>query len=446
MKYFVSIIFLALSYSVYSAGNGGGSGSKTTVYKVPLTVLTDAQYPDNNNIGFRSSAYGTYNHSEVIIKKNEMKGWDVYVTPANSASDTVIIRNVNLLEMMPTIPNYVKGDKGLTQIAVLNQEWNRIQVRYPKENCQFKGYGSERDVMSRADIANNCLAKGLWEIILFNKEGTNEMPYFQSWFTFPAELYDELFKQRNGTEIGPYDNMLINYDHSVVGTPVNLNVLRKAEAAQSVTFVSKNDELYPLVGERQTKQKNIIYPVNVASISDFLTNQTTFATFDSPGYYNRNNPRKTVLSHLSKCNSITVAKSYSKNIAWTAGMEITMNFTTEDGSVATTLIIGGIQKSRIPVVSMNTTNKAFQMPMGIANHSFYNSLGDMDKYSSKEEAYFGLLLDKDGKWLDSHDIGIDGPLLFFDDQDPTKLHILLLAFERHSFVGHYIVDLSAASL
>lgn len=447
MKKVLGLLILLLTFHLAQAGSNPRENSYAgKTFKASLKVLSDAEYPDNNNIGFRSSAYGTFNHNGVIIKKNEMNGWDVYVTPANAASDTVIIRNVNLLELMPTIPNYVKGNKGLAQIALLNQEWNRIQVKYPKENCMFKGYGSERDVISRADISNNCLAKGLWEIILFSKDGTSEMPYFQSWFTFPTELYNELFKQRNGVDISTFDNMLINYDHNVVGTPVNLDVLRKAGTSQNVTFVSKNDELYPLVGERQTKQKNIIYPVEAKNITEFLTNQTSFATFDPPGFYNRDNPRKTELGLLAKCNSTTIAKSASKNAAWTTGMEITMSFTTADGSIATTLVLGGIQKSRIPALSMNTTNKAFQMPMGIGNHSFYNSYSDMDKFSSKEEAYYGLLLDKDNKWVDSHDVGIDGPLLFFDDQDPTKLHILILSFERHAFVGHYVVDLSSASL
>jgi hypothetical protein len=85
------------------------------------------------------------------------------------------------------------------------------------------------------------------------------------------------------------------------------------------------------------------------------------------------------------------------------------------------------------------------MPMGISNHSFYNSYSDLLKYSSKQEPYFAFLLDKDGNWLDSHDVGIDGPLFWLDEKDPTKLHLMILSFERHSFVGHYIIDLPKES-
>ena len=52
-----------------------------------------------------------------------------------------------------------------------------------------------------------------------------------------------------------------------------------------------------------------------------------------------------------------------------------------------------------------------------------------------------VLLDENGKWLDSHTIGIDGPLLHLDENDPTLLHVWLLSFERHALVGHYTIQL-----
>jgi len=45
-------------------------------------------------------------------------------------------------------------------------------------------------------------------------------------------------------------------------------------------------------------------------------------------------------------------------------------------------------------------------------------------------------LDDEGKWLDSHEIGIDGPLLHLSEDGET-LHVWLLSFERHALVGHY---------
>ena len=79
--------------------------------------------------------------------------------------------------------------------------------------------------------------------------------------------------------------------------------------------------------------------------------------------------------------------------------------------------------------------------MGIANHSFYVPATDFDSTSSLTNPYFSFLLDEKGNWLDSHAVGIDGPLLFRDEIEPNKVHLLILSFERHAFVGHYVFDI-----
>ena len=81
------------------------------------------------------------------------------------------------------------------------------------------------------------------------------------------------------------------------------------------------------------------------------------------------------------------------------------------------------------------------MPMGIGNHSFYTNYSKIDTSNSLESPFYSFLLDQNNNWLDSHTIGIDGPLLHFDDKNPNLLHVWILSFERHCFVGHYIVDL-----
>jgi len=75
--------------------------------------------------------------------------------------------------------------------------------------------------------------------------------------------------------------------------------------------------------------------------------------------------------------------------------------------------------------------------MGIGNHSFYESYSEHLSYKTKESPYYAILTDDDDHWLDSHKIGIDGPVLHFTDEDRTTLHVWLLSFERHALVGHY---------
>ena len=80
--------------------------------------------------------------------------------------------------------------------------------------------------------------------------------------------------------------------------------------------------------------------------------------------------------------------------------------------------------------------------MGIANHSFYNTSDEVDNNSSLQNPYFAFLLDEKGNWIDSHEVGIDGPLLYRDDKDATKIHFLIISFERHVFVGHFVLDIT----
>ena len=56
-----------------------------------------------------------------------------------------------------------------------------------------------------------------------------------------------------------------------------------------------------------------------------------------------------------------------------------------------------------------------------------------------DSEFFALLTDENNNWLDSHYIGIDGPLLHWDENEEGLLHLWILAFERHAFVGHYTI-------
>lgn len=54
-----------------------------------------------------------------------------------------------------------------------------------------------------------------------------------------------------------------------------------------------------------------------------------------------------------------------------------------------------------------------------------------------------MLLDSDGKWIDHHDLGVDGPVLHLDKDNPNLLHLYLLSYERNTLIAHYAIDLSS---
>jgi hypothetical protein len=438
-KFITCIALFSISSCLAIAQN---SNKKT--YQVALKTATDAEYPNNNMIGYKSVLDGVFSHKLALMSENEEGNFDFTILPSNEKSDTLFVKNVNVLEFMPSIPAHVKKDKYLSFLAALNQEWNRIQVKFDNKLFSTAGKGVEKDKVSRVDIANNCLAKGLWEILAFTTENKNDSMYFQCWFDFPEDLYNQLFLKRNGISIAEYDNALKNYNHDA-GKKINLKVLRKVNSEKTIAFTVLNKDYYTLKGERASKLKNIVFPTSVASINDFLTDKTTYATFAPPGQYTRSDPRKTQLSRFQHLDKVMLLQTTSTNKAAIKAHEIQLFYSDNEKTKKTTYLIGGLQLDKLPILKTNNLCNGWQRPMGISNHSFYTAYDDFIAQSSAENAYFSFLLNEKGEWLDSHDVGIDGILLYRDAADVSKIHAFILSFERHSFVGHVVFDVPLAT-
>ena len=81
----------------------------------------------------------------------------------------------------------------------------------------------------------------------------------------------------------------------------------------------------------------------------------------------------------------------------------------------------------------------------IGNHGFYEEIDYAQTHSSSSSPYYGFIVDDEGKWVDSHFFGVDGPLLHLDKDNPNLLHFWLLSFERHAMVSHLTFPLSESN-
>ncbi|MFB6306993.1 MAG: hypothetical protein ABEH43_08415 [Flavobacteriales bacterium] len=408
-----------------------------------LKELSDKEYPHNPNIGNRAKDYGQYDYKNVVLKKQKKEIYDIILVPENEKSDTMIIEGVNLRLYIPKIPKSLKKHEYLTHIGLINQEWNRQQVRYKKgKKLKFKTKG-EDDGFKRVDVARNCLNTGLWEVIAYKKEKGGVKPGYHGWFDFPKDLFVQLFEKLNGLDYSKYKNHLEKWTEPKK-KKLALNKLRKVVKDYGQRpFESFNDEFYPMTGARaeDKKYENIIYPEKPDQIKDLLTDSTKFANFDKPGFYNKDNPRKTKLGRLYELKSVQFRKTKP---AWSKKdetYELELSFDGRKGQRKTDLIIGGLIKDRIPKLPVKKHNNGYKMSMGIANHPFYETYSESKKNEYTQNPYFAVLTDKNGVWRDSHKIGIDGPILHWDKKQKGLLHIYILSFERHAFVGHYTVHL-----
>ena len=413
-------------------------------WSIPVKQLSDVEYPDNPDISIRHKLYDQAVYSSLEIKKLDGGSYTFVKIPANEQTDTLILPNIHVMEWIPLAPKWLQSDEYLSYVALINQEWNRHQVRFYPGQFELRG-GRESEKITRVDLARNCLNAYLWEFIIYAEEDGETKPYYHSWFNFPKDLYADLFKQRNGIDYARYREPLENWLEPE-NKPINLDLLREVEREQELVFQSHNDALYPLLGERKKKSVNIIYPPKATKIQDFLTDKTRYATFTPPGFYNKKTPRVTELSRFAQLEKVIQRKITGKNPSKTPSQELELVFKrSTDGSLMR-WVIGGLEFSKIPQRSLEALHQGWQMSMGIANHSFYESYEEQQANPSGNNPFYALLLDEKGHWLDSHKIGIDGPLFHFDQADSQRLHLWVLSFERHSFVGHFSFNVENATL
>ena len=400
---------------------------------VELKNLSDAQYPDNPDIGFRSQNY-SLNLFETckIDASHQAFRWDF--TFLTKASDSITLKQVDVSEFIPTIPKHIQSDEYLSYIACINQEWNRNQVQFNADEFS----SSIADVV-RVDLARNCLNAYLWEIIVYVEEAGRVLPYAHGWFDFPQEAYAQLFEQKNKLPYTKYQVALENWVDPQ-NELVDLSLLRKPVDTIRVRFKDLSDAMYPLKAARQKKYKEIIYPDTFSTMRDLQSDASLFATFSPPGFYNKKDPRTTELGRIYNLKQVDIYQVKAATID-TPLYELQLTFLDKKAARKTTLVIGGINPDDFPVLSEEKANQGWKNSMGIGNHSFYESYQNHLSNKSETSPYYALLLDEKGQWLDSHKIGIDGPIFHFSDANRTELHLWLLSFERHALVGHYCIKL-----
>lgn len=405
-------------------------------YSAKLKELSLEEYPDNPDAEIKHPQYENVKFNKIEFESLSDSVFNIKLIPDNSF-DTINLFNLNLMEYLPTASCNTQ-DPYIHYIGIINQEWNRNQIQFGKEEFTVKGQNKNHII--RVDIARNCLNAYLWEVILFTEINGEEKVYYHGWFDFPKKLYGSLFEKRNKIKFVDYQKPLENWIDPE-SRVVNLKKLRTVLKEKNVTFKNLNNQPYALIGERKKKYKNIVYPKNTTIIQKFLTDSTLFATFSPPGIYNTKDPRKTKLGNLAKLKSVIYRKTTVPKISKDTLMELQFEFSSIDTDKTTFFYISGVNQTEIPILDTSEVNKGWQNSMGIGNHTFYETYEHARNKSSVQNPYFSILTDKDGKWIDSHTIGIDGPLLHWDKKEPNKLHVWILSFERHAFVGHYILTL-----
>lgn len=226
---------------------------KQTVFEIPTKEMTDTEYPDNPNLESRHSEAKQHYFKSILLKNKGQNLFDLDLFSHEIGQCEISLKNLPLLEMMPTAPDFIKKDEYLTYIGIINQEWNRQQVQF--KTGQFSVKGNSKLQITRVDLARNCLNAYLWEILVYAKDtdGKDKL-FWQCWFDFPKTAYKDLFETRNNLN---YESFRANLESwiDIESKKIDLEILRKASDEREVSFESKNNEMYPIKGERERKKK-----------------------------------------------------------------------------------------------------------------------------------------------------------------------------------------------
>jgi len=122
---------------------------------------------------FCSSA--PYGHKLTLVQKDATH-FDFILELQHPHIAKIVIRDVDVGLMTPSLPDGAKEDDGLRRIALTDRQWNRQQVRFDPGSPHLEvsgGDGFERANLYTAELAKNCLNAGLWEVLQLVRIGAD---------------------------------------------------------------------------------------------------------------------------------------------------------------------------------------------------------------------------------------------------------------------------------
>ncbi len=415
-------------------------------YKIADTMelavreYTNAEYPEdpaNSSLHHRQ-----YDGRRLTLVKKDATHFDFVFESDHTPVARVVFQDVDvsLLSMNP--PAWAKDDPGILQIALTDREWNRQQVSFGGPGMAHVeitgGDGWERENLFSAELARNCLNAGLWEVLLFTKEGGDKALYYQGWFTFPLGHYKELFEINTGL---PYWRHWYYLEHwfDPAGTPVPLDKLREIVSERKVTATFDRSERVIAVGDQVGKRRTTV-DENVRTWGDFYDGRKIrFASFIPPGKYSLNHLWKNEYRRIDRFDKAILREIKSPATdKMLHELELIFSSTKQEGTIR--FFVSGFDLATLPQLPETDYPKGLYMPMGIGVPPFYQSYEELEKHPPDKSPYVSVLVDEQDRWIDHHSFAIDGPVLHRDEKHSDLLHVYLLSYERHSLIAHFVIQ------
>ncbi|HVA67494.1 MAG TPA: hypothetical protein VNK24_11320 [Elusimicrobiota bacterium] len=441
VKKFVAAIFTAFVIGAALAAHWlGARYAAKSVMSVPVREYSTFTYPEDPAV--HSARFGWYDGRRLKLSTRDGLHFDFVFEPDHPGTARVKFKDVDMALMQPRLPAWVKSDPALERIALTDREWNRQQVSFEPRGPHVEiegGDGWERAHIYSADLARNCLNAGLWEILLYSKEKGRKTLYYHGWFTFPLGWYARIFERENGLRYWRHWYYLEHWDNPA-GLKMDLAKLRRVVREIPVRAAFNPDGPILVEGEQICKRKNMT-PEKLATWGDFIreSSRVRFAAFLPPGRYYVSHPWGNEYWRLARFLGADLREIQSPAMEEPMN-EVVLKFQDTKGNDSR-FIISGFSLRRLPRLKPQDYPKGLYMPMGIGVPPFHQSYEDLENNPPDKSPYFCVWLDAKNRWINHHEGGIDGPVLFVDKNNPKLLHVYLLSYERHSLIAHYRIYL-----
>jgi hypothetical protein len=409
---------------------------------IPLKEYSSAEYPEDPTD--KSINYGRYSDRLLKLVKRDATHFDFVLEPKHGHVATVVFKNIDVSLMTPGEPFWTKRGPNLQRIALTDRQWNRQQVNFARGSQHLEvrgGNGFERDHLSEADLAKSCLNAGLWEVLLYDQEDGGKALYYQAWFTFPLGRYKAIFEHNTGI---PYWKHWYQLEHwsDPAGMKLKLGRLRTVLEERTAAAEFLSSEPIFAYGEQRRKLRTLDLH-DLLSWGDFppAADQIRFPTFAPPGRYFVSKPWKNQYWRLAKFDK-AILRDIKSPATDQRLLEIELVFTNGRTGEPTRFIVSGIDMQALAQLDIPDYPRGLYMPMGIGVPPFFQSYDQLEKNPPDKSPYFSVMLDGKDRWINHHEVAIDGPVVHRDRINPDVLHLYLLSYERHTLIGHYVIALT----
>ncbi len=394
----------------------------------PGTTRIDLRVQEPNGYPGNPSTLATPLRQDIKQLELERKADGTFSLALLAAENAPKLDSVDLRCFVPRIPSLAKGNPVLERLALIQREFNRNEMRVELADG------------SAVKIANNCLRGGLWEVMTEKKVADGKTALdFHAWFSLPEEQMAQLFREVNGRDLSANKADLMQYP-ALDGFVVPLDALRTVQESHVAKGLKLHSDEKPMAFGEQTRKAKLLLTPGIATYADFYAaakQPITTAKFSEPGFYDTQDPVKFDLGWLAHPVSATVRKV--KGVADPVEL-LEVEIAYENGR---RVILGDSTLATLPARSELPTKDAetLRATFGISTPEIYASAAERAAEYKAPRAGYLLLLDKDGKNVDNHPIGVDRAFAWREKGSPDRLNLLLVGYERITTVSRLSFEL-----